>query len=248
MQSQAFLGYSEREQILQSEYNYLRNLKYLLYMIRKLSILMLLIGLVSCHNGAKGRSAAFSDEDEENNSDSFSENVSHSSLAKEESKRDMESVSQMSFSEATKCITSIEAGLNDINSPDKLLELVVEYEHEISRLESSISNTDDDSKIGSLSGRIKDLREDYASKLRTYSMPANGIIQTIDMVSKRLEQCKSKSDLERILTPRYSYFHNLRNLYKIVEEESCRSEVRDKSEKLITLYEQKKSEFGISDL
>ena len=209
---------------------------------RQLLMLLVVCTLASCHGEDKGRSAAFSCDDDE----IFEESVVDSSDDTDVNKRRME-VSVMSEKETSEAFKSIEEGLRDVNSPDKLLEYGDEYEREISRLESSISQSTDSKTKLELETRLADVRDEYQSKVRSYSMPANGIIQNIEKLTKRLEACKSKSDFEKIQSPRYSYFQNLHNLYKLVAEENRRSEVRELSEKLSTLYERKKSEFGMSD-
>ena len=76
-------------------------------------------------------------------------------------------------------------------------------------------------------------------------MPANGIIQNIEKLTKRLEGCQSKDDFLNILEPRISYFNNLTKLYTLVEEDNRRQEVREMAEKLNVLFQKKKAQFGV---
>ena len=76
-------------------------------------------------------------------------------------------------------------------------------------------------------------------------MPANGIVQNIEKLTKRLESCQNKDDFMDILSPRISYFNNLMKLHTLVAEESRRQEVREKAEALNVLFQKKKAQFGV---
>lgn len=210
-------------------------------LVNKQLLVVLLIGtLVSCHEGEKVRSAAFSGDDDEIVEESLVDVSDETDV-----KKSPIEVRVMLETESSDALKSLEEGLLDVNSPDKLLEYGDEYEREISRLESSISQAKESKTKLELESRLSDVTDEYESKVRSYSMPANGIIENINTLTKRLESCKSKSEFEKIQSPRHSYFQNLLNLYKLVEEENRRSEVRELSEKLLGLYERKKSDFGM---
>jgi len=164
--------------------------------------------------------------------------ASNSSKAEE-----WEAISEMS--EVGNQLEVLEENVNTINSPDKIIETKEEYERELSKTIIAIEETSDKEEKEKLNAYLNEIQHNYNSKLKEYSMPANGVIQNIENLTSRLERCQSKSEFMRILDPRHSFFKNLRNIHTIVEEKDRQPEVREKAEKLHELFLKKKEQFNI---
>jgi hypothetical protein len=158
-------------------------------------------------------------------------------------------LSEMS-DEGTQMVTSMDKlnkDMNKINSPEKLLENREEYEQRLAETYDAISKAPTSEEKSKLKSRLNEIQHNYNSKKRSYLMPANGIVQNINKLTKRLEACQSKQDFMNILDPRISYFKNLPKLYTLVEEDNRRQEVRELAEQLNVLFQKKKAQFGVVD-
>ena len=117
-----------------------------------------------------------------------------------------------------------------------------EVGNQLEVLEENVSDKEEKEKLNAY---LNEIQHNYNSKLKEYSMPANGVIQNIENLTSRLERCQSESEFMRILDPRHSFFKNLRSIHTIVEEKDRQPEVREKAEKLHELFLKKKEQFNI---
>lgn len=211
----------------------------------KTKFLYLLLGaslIFSCNSeNKKEHSAAFSnDEEVTTTNDSIASDMSESPRAD----IDMDEMSEESSNTVTS-MDKMNEGISAINSPDKLIEQEAEYEKKLSETYASIEHTKDPAERSRLQAYLNEIQHNYNSKRNEYSMPANGIIQNIENLTKRLEACSSKNEFMQILDPRISYFNNLPKLHTIVSEPNRRQEVREKAEQLNVLFQKKKAQFGV---
>ena len=212
-------------------------------MKKKLFIALLGVAILFGCNSEKKKehSAAFSGDDEEteiNAENSFGEKNTGTADV------DLTDLSD----DASQTVSSMEQlnqSVEKINSPDKLMESEQEYESKLAETYAAIERAKDPDEKAKLNAYLNEIQHNYHSKKNEYSMPANGIIQKIEKLTKRLEGCQSKDDFLNILEPRISYFNNLTKLYTLVEEDNRRQEVREMAEKLNVLFQKKKAQFGV---
>lgn len=203
-----------------------------------LSILIFSAIVCGCHSEKKSEhSAAFSDEEEEVISEGPSSTEGSESPKVDIDRDDLSEES----SQAVQSIDKMDEGIKDINSPDKLME----YEQKLSETYASIERTKDPSERKKLQAYLNEIQHNYNQKKNEYMLPANGIVQNIEKLRNRLENCKNKDEFLDILMPRISYFNNLVKLHTLVAEENRRQEVREKAESLNVLFQQKKAQFGV---
>ncbi len=192
----------------------------------------------------KEHSAAFSSDENETELVSGNEERGHGEDGTSSSETDMSDLSD----EGAQMVSSMEKlnkDMDKINSPEKLLENREEYEQRLSETYDAISKAPTSEEKSKLNARLNEIQHNYNSKKRSYLMPANGIVQNIIKLTKRLESCQSKQDFMNILDPRISYFKNLPKLYTLVEEDNRRQEVRELAEQLNVLFQKKKAQFGV---
>ena len=204
--------------------------------MKKLLFIITVISFISC-DSKKGKTTW---EDDDND---YSEETDYSTTENKSNNEDTFTLEDMSKVE--KSINDLQSNINDVNSPDKLMEYGSEIEDKISMMENQISRSNDSNERDSLENQIYFLKKEYDEKQREYSMPANGLIQNINNLKKRLNECHSEKDFLDILNNRYSYFKNLPNLHKIVEEKNRQSEVREKASELSSIFSKKASEFYV---
>lgn len=190
--------------------------------------------IASCSPEKKEHISAFEPDEGE-------ENVVEQESLDNESQNTEASVSSISSSS----IESIKEEVNEINSPDKLMEHRQDIENEITALSIKIEKTSDPEEKARLNSLLKQLQSNYNQKQREYLLPANGIVDNIRNLSSRLEKCQTKDEFMRILEPRISYFKNLTKVHTLVEEPNRRQEVREMAEALNVLFQKKKAQFGV---
>ncbi len=205
-------------------------------------ILLFATLVFSCSSETKKEhSAAFSNDDEET--------LSENSIQLDGRETDASTLDISDLSEESSQTASSMGKLNEvidvINSPEKLMEYEQEYESKLSETYASIERTKDSDEKAKLKSYLNEIQHNYNKKRNEYMMPANGIVQNIEKLTKRLESCQNKDDFMDILSPRISYFNNLMKLHTLVAEESRRQEVREKAEALNVLFQKKKAQFGV---
>ncbi len=142
-------------------------------------------------------------------------------------------------------LQKLESGVNQINSPDKLIENIQDYEIQLSHISNAISHTKDHDEKLKLESEYTQIKEEFTKKVKENSLPANGIIQNIKVQMDRVDKCSSAQDMHRILDTHYAYFKNLSKLHLIVEEKSRQAEVREMASKLQSNFYDKIEEFEI---
>ena len=198
-----------------------------------LSTLIVLLS-VSCSSDKKEHISAFEPDNEE-------ESTVFAEKADNESQETANSTSSISVS----AIETVEENVNEINSPDKLMEHRYKIESEIANLSAKIAKASNSEEKARLSARLNQLQTSYHQKEREYLLPANGIVDNIRNLTSRLEKCQSKDEFMKILEPRFSYFKNLTKVHTLVEEPNRRQDVREMAEALNVLFQKKKAQFGV---
>lgn len=200
---------------------------------------LILSGCTTEHK--KEHSAAFSGEDEEQLSTEISMSAEGDNKKEEIQLVNLSNDASETASTMQKLGKDIEA----INSPDKLMEYGEAYERKLAETYQKIEAAKSPEERAKLQAYLNEIKHDYNNKKNEYTLPANGIIQNIEKLTKRLESCQSKSEFMNILDPRISYFNNLTKLHTLVAEENRRQEVREMAERLNVLFQKKKAQFGI---
>jgi len=131
--------------------------------------------------------------------------------------------------------------LNAIKSPDMLLNTMDEYENYINKEESDLDDDSERTRLNALNG---DIRKAYERVCCDYMMPYRGVVETIQMVRKTVEDCKSSKDLNRLMDVRHSYFRMLPNVHRIVAEPDKRRDVYRQAQDLLKLLQRKQAEYG----
>ncbi len=204
-------------------------------MKRKFTLFALvLLIIVSCSPEKKEHISAFEPEEDE-------EHVVEQENFDHEKENPESGISPVSSSS----IETINEEVNEINSPDKLMERQQDIENEIAALSMKIEKTSDPEEKAHLHSLLKQLQSNYNEKQREYLLPANGIEDNIRNLSSRLEKCQTKDEFMRILDPRISYFKNLTKIHTLVEEPARRQEVREMAEALNVLFQKKKAQFRV---
>ena len=194
----------------------------------------------------KEHSAAFSGDENETDVVSGNEERGQGEDVLSTSETDLSDMS-VEGSQMASSMDNLNKDMDKINSPEKLLENREEYERRMAETYDAISKVPTSEEKSKLNARLNEIQHNYNSKKRSYLMPANGIVQNINKLTKRLEACQSKQDFMNILDPRISYFKNLPKLYTLVEEDNRRQEVRELAEQLNVLFQKKKAQFGVVD-
>lgn len=131
--------------------------------------------------------------------------------------------------------------LQAVKSPDMLLEAMSEYD-------SYAKETVDDMRLPQEEERLATLRQEveeaYSEACRNYMLPARGVLQTIQLVRQRLENCDTPAKFNRLMEVRYAYFQNLPQLHRVVAEPNKRRTVHRQAMELQRLFSRKKSEFS----
>lgn len=206
------------------------------------SLLLCLAMVCSCNSEKKTEhSAAFSGDEEEIMTEGVTTSDDSESSQAAIAKDDLSEES----SQTAHSMDKMNEGIKEINSPDKLIEYEAEYEKKLSETCASIERAKDPSERKRLQAYLNEIEHNYNLKRNEYSMPANGIVENIANLTRRLESCNSKTEFMQILEPRISYFNNLPHLHTIVSEPSRRQEVREQAEQLNVLFQKKKAQFGV---
>ena len=135
-----------------------------------------------------------------------------------------------------------------VASPDMLQTVLATYENDIQALREKIDEATQSPYLTSdeaerLRSTWKGLETLKTTKQGEYSIPAAGVIATIKNVEKRLNECRSKQEFNRITEARTSFFQQLSTLHLIVSEESKQREVRSLAHQLQRVYDAKRQEF-----
>lgn len=204
--------------------------------MKKILILLSVITLFSCSSEKDKRTWT---EDEELDSTE----IAKSSISYEIDEEDYDSPESIKKTENS--ITDIKKHIEEVNSPDKLMEYIEEYETELVQTEYRISRASDSEERSKLESSLNEIKRDYEIKKNEYSMPANGIVQNINNLKERLNKCSSLKEFNNIVDPRYSFFKNLPKIHSIVAEENRKSEVRELASELRAIFLQKADEYGV---
>ena len=203
--------------------------------MKYLFALIILISVISCSDDKNKRT--WTNEDDSSFTDM---SINGASDNKDITKYDATNVNEIENN-----LNSIENEIIQINSPEKLMECKQIYDSYISHTSTAISSVSDSNNKQEIANHFNTVKALYDKKIKDYSLPAKSIIQNIDIQTKNLENCSSKSELLGILNSRYSYFKNLSKLHLIVEESNRQSEVRELASKLQELFNAKIEQFDV---
>lgn len=142
-------------------------------------------------------------------------------------------------------LKNMEIDISKINSPDKLMECKQNYELYLSHTLKSISQTSETNNTTIVQQHFTKVKQALENKIKDYSLPANGIIQNINIQIQRIENCSSKDELLDILDSHYSFFKNLSKIHLIVEEQNRQSEVQELASQLNIAFKEKIEKYDV---
>ena len=204
--------------------------------MKQFLLLIITIVLLGC-NSEKGK-RTWTDDDEVDSTE-----ASISSPLSEPEDEDYDSSEAME--KTGNAITDLKNHVEEVNSPDKLMEYQEVYKNELATIEYRLSKSTDSEERSKLESNLNEIKLDFDNKINEYSMPANGIIQNIQNLKERLNKCYTSKEFNNIVDPRYSYFKNLPKIHNIVAEKNRQSEVREQASELYAIFMQKANEYGI---
>ena len=135
-----------------------------------------------------------------------------------------------------------------VASPDMLQMVLTTYDKDIQELREKIDDatqspyltSEEAERLKSTWNGLENLKN---TKQGEYSIPAAGVIATIKNVERRLNECRSKQEFNRIIEARTSFFQQLSTIHLIVSEENKQREVRSLAHQLQRIYDSKRQEF-----
>lgn len=200
-------------------------------------ILTIIISITSCDGNKSKRS--WTNEDELNSSElSISDDSNDNNNYISEYKT-------TNFDEFEKQLKHMEIEISKINSPDMLMECKQNYESNLSHIFNSISKTSETNNKTIVKKHFTIVKQALDKKIKDYSLPANGIIQNINIQIQRIEKCSSKEDLLDVLDSHYSFFKNLSKIHLIVEEQNRQSEVQELASQLNNAFKEKIEKYDV---
>ena len=135
--------------------------------------------------------------------------------------------------------------LKDVKSPDGLISAKKDYAAGLTTLNGQMSTLNDNDKTAVLNYK-KEAEAAYAQACKNYEIPASGVIANLNNLIRRIDQVKTKEELDRFQSSRLGMLHGLDDIYLCVEHNSPRiAEVKRLAQTLKSKYSAKRHEFGL---
>jgi len=131
--------------------------------------------------------------------------------------------------------------LQAVKSPDMLLSAMADYEIYIKVSTDDVSLPQEKERLSALRQEVDNA---YSQACRDYMLPARGVLETIQLVHQRIDNCTSSAEFNRLKDVRFGYFQNLPQIHKIVLEPNKRRTVRQKAMELQRLFNSKQAEYS----
>jgi len=134
--------------------------------------------------------------------------------------------------------------LTTVKSPDALIRVKKEYLEKIDVLTNDMATLDPEEQKF-VTHQKNTLDSLYRRVCQEYEVPANGVIDNLNHLIARIDQVKTKDELNRFEDVRYGMLQKLDDIYLCVEHTSNRiSEVKRLAQILKNKYETKKHELS----
>ena len=135
--------------------------------------------------------------------------------------------------------------LEEVKSPDGLISAKKEYAAALSALNGQMNTLNDKDKTAVLNYK-KEAEAAYAQACKNYEIPASGVIANLNNLIRRIDQVKTKEELDRFQSSRLGMLRGLDDIYLCVEHNSPQiSEVKRLAQSLKSKYSSKRHEFGL---
>lgn len=135
--------------------------------------------------------------------------------------------------------------LQNVQSPDALIKAKKQYLTVTASFNSDLNQLSEEEK--KVATNYKTEADDIYQKVcQAYEVPANGVIENLNNLLKRIDGVKTKQELYRFQDCRLGMLRGLDDIHLCVEHNSRQiPEVRRLAQSLKSKYQAKKQEFGI---
>ena len=135
--------------------------------------------------------------------------------------------------------------LKDVKSPDGLISAKKDYAEGLTALDSQMSTLNEHDKTAVLNYK-KEAEAAYTQACKSYEIPASGVIANLTNLIRRIDQVKTKEDLDRFQSSRLGMLRGLDDIHLCVEHNSSQiAEVKRLAQTLKSKYSAKRHEFGL---
>jgi len=133
----------------------------------------------------------------------------------------------------------------DVKSPSMLARARASWKEDVSKAKKALETYkgDEHRLLDSVMQKIDEIREE---KCRDYSVPANGVIQTLNICISQIDKIKSKHEFIEFRDARYGMLNDLDIIHLNVELQSRKiGQVKRLAETLKHKYEEKCKEYDV---
>lgn len=135
--------------------------------------------------------------------------------------------------------------LKDVKSPDGLISAKKDYAEGLTALNSQMSTLNEHDKTAVLNYK-KEAEAAYTQACKSYEIPASGVIANLTNLIRRIDQVKTKEELDRFQSSRLGMLRGLDDIHLCVEHNSSQiAEVKRLAQTLKSKYSAKRHEFGL---
>ena len=149
------------------------------------------------------------------------------------------------YYEAAKNLEMLERRMQAIKSPDMLLNVTKDYESVMSDARALNSQVTDPAETARIDSLMHCIKVAYEQARKNNVVPAVSVLETLQHVKQRLNECSSHAELCRIIDARYGFFLIIQSVHLIVEEPGKMREVHSRAKEVERLLNAKKQQFGV---
>lgn len=135
--------------------------------------------------------------------------------------------------------------MKEVKSPDGLISAKKDYATGLTALNSQMNTLNEHDKTVVLDYK-KEAEAAYTQACKSYEIPASGVIANLNNLIRRIDQVKTKEELDRFESSRLGMLHRLDDIYLCVEHNSSQiAEVKRLAQTLKSKYSAKRHELGL---